>query len=436
MGSRLRLQTSFWLLSFAFFASFADKCICHQTRRGCWVSESVAGERSRRARRSYTWWIAALLYWPLTALALDSCPGADPVDAWNQGTLNDTARVLAGLRAPLESELAKVIDVQALERHRASLGASWAQLRERQLDPVARFARAELGDAGNAPKRVYYPFSGPDALYLLTLFPDAQTSILTGLEPVGSVPDFAGLDAGEIEAGLAEVRKSLYAILSFSFFRTNDLTVDLRKSRFSGVTPILFVFLAEAGYAVYDVRYVLLTPAGQLCRADPKLIAKPPSGHIAGVEVEYFHPDDANFRRMLYFAADLGDGGLRRTPQYLDFVTAFDPEATYLKSASYLMYKPYFSLVRKLILDHSERVLQDDSGIPHAWFRPGVWEATLYGRYGSPIGLFNNWQQPALREAYTQSEPKPLDFGIGYRHRKNDSNLQLYRKRAPEYAAP
>ena len=40
---------------------------------------------------------------------------------------------------------------------------------------------------------------------------------------------------------LAEVRKSLYAILSFSFFRTNDLTVDLRRSRFSGVTPILFV---------------------------------------------------------------------------------------------------------------------------------------------------------------------------------------------------
>jgi hypothetical protein len=380
--------------------------------------------------------LAALLFAPLAGWALESCPGADPVDNWNQGTLNDTARVLAGLRAPLESELAKVVDVGALERHRASLGASWAQLRERQLDPVARFARAELGDAGSSPKRVFYPFSGPDALYLLTLFPDAQTSILTGLEPVGSVPEFAGLDAAEIEAGLAEVRKSLYAILSFSFFRTNDLTVDLRKSRFSGVTPILFVFLAEAGYAVFDVRYVLLAPNGQLCRADPTLIAKPPAGHLAGVEVEYFHPDDAGFRRMLYFAADLGDGGLRRTPQYLDFVAAFDPDTTYLKSASYLMYKPYFSQVRKLILDFSERVLQDDSGIPHAWFRPAAWDATLYGRYGSPIALFGNWQQPELRKAYASGEAKTLEFGIGYRHRKNDSNLQLYRKREADDAAP
>ena len=79
------------------------------------MSELVAAERSRRTRRSYGWWLALLLCMPVAALALDVCPGADPVDSWNQGTLNDTARVLAGLRAPLESELAQVVDASALE---------------------------------------------------------------------------------------------------------------------------------------------------------------------------------------------------------------------------------------------------------------------------------------------------------------------------------
>lgn len=374
---------------------------------------------------------AFALVFAMAAPAMELCVGANSESGWNRGALNDTARILAGLRAPLESELAERVDVAALEGHRKALGQSFAQLRERQIEPVAAFSRAELGGQESSPKRVFYPFSGPDALYLLTLFPDAESSILTGLEPVGSVPDFTGLKSAEIESGLAEVRRSLYAILSFSFFRTNDLTVDLRRSRFSGVTPILFVFLAEAGYAVFDVRYLLLTPQGQLCRADAKLVAKPPKGSIAGVEVEYFLPEDAGFRRLQYFAADLGDGGLRRTPQYLDYVAAFDPEATYLKSASYLMYKSYFATVRKLILDHSELVLQDDSGIPHAWFRPNVWQAKLYGRYGSPIALFNNWQQPGLRAAYAEGDPEPLNFGIGYRHRRNDSNLQLYRKLQP-----
>lgn len=373
---------------------------------------------------------------PAAAQALPDCPGANPRDGWRQGALNDTARILAGLHAPLESELADVLDERALQRHRDSLGAGWAELRRRQLQPAAAFSRSELGGPESSPKRVYYPFSGPDALYLLTMFPDAQESILTGLEPVGSVPDFAGLDARAIEAGLAEVRKSLYAILSFSFFRTNDLTVDLRRSRFSGVTPILFVFLAEAGYAIFDVRYVMLPPGGELCRADAAQLRKPPAGHLPGVEIEYFHPDDAGFRRMLYLTADLGDGGLKRTPQYLEHVARFDPDATYIKSASYLMYRSWFSQVRKLILDHSEVVLQDDSGIPHAWFRAPLWQPTLYGRYGSPIPLFANWQQPGLRAAYADGEPKALEFGIGYRHRRNDSNLQLYRKRAQEHASP
>ncbi|GMU42218.1 MAG: hypothetical protein IT479_02955 [Xanthomonadales bacterium] len=381
--------------------------------------------------------VATVLALPAVQLhALPDCPGANPQDGWRQGTLNDTARILAGLRAPLESELAKVVDEAALRRHRDTLGASWAELRRRQLEPAAAFARAELGAAETSPKRVYYPFSGPDALYLLTMFPDVQASILTGLEPVGSVPDFSGLDARAIEAGLAEIRHSLYAILSFSFFRTNDLTVDLRRSRFGGVTPILFVFLAEAGYAVYDVRYVLLPPDGTLCRADASMLAKPPRGHLSGVEVEYFDPEDFGFRRMLYLSADLGDGALQRTPQYLDHVARFDPDATYLKSASYLMYRSWFSQVRKLILEHSEVVLQDDSGIPHAWFRAPLWEATLYGRYGSPIPLFANWQQPGLRAAYADGKPKALEFGIGYRHRRNDSNLQIYRKRPQEHASP
>lgn len=372
--------------------------------------------------------IASLIAAPVAAM--DACPGVATVSNFDQGVLNDTARLLAGLSIPPDSKLAANIESGSLARHRETLGLGWAQLRERQLDPVAAFARSELGAPGSAPTRVWYPFSGPDALYLLTLFPDVQASILTGLEPVGSVPVLAGLDANQIAAGLAEVRKSLYAILSFSFFRTNDLTVDLRRSRFSGVTPILFVFLAEAGYAVIDVRYVLLQPDGSLCQADEEAAAHPPAAHIAGVEIEYFLPSDSGFRKLWYFSADLGDGGLRKTPQYMDFVRALDLQATYLKSASYLMYKPYFSVVRKLILDESEMVLQDDSGVPHAWFRPTLWDATLYGRYGSPIPLFDNWQQPALRKAYADSEVHPLEFGIGYRHRKDDSNLQLYRKRA------
>lgn len=361
-----------------------------------------------------------------TAQALSPCNADGERPSWDQAWLNDAARVLAGLDVPLQSRLAETLRPEVLARHRQTLGQAFVQLRERQLNAVAAFSERELQLLDQPITRVYYPFSGPDALYLLTLFPQAQQSILTGLEPVGVVPVFEGLSAAEVEASLAELRRALHAVLSFSFFRTNDLSVDLTRNRFHGVTPILFTFLAQADYAIVDVAYLLLNPNGQVCIADASAVAKPAPGFLAGVQIEYFKPGEFQFRRMTYWQADIGDGGLRRHPQYLDQVRALKPQASYIKSASYLMHKSYFSLVRQLILQHSTLVLQDDSGIPHSWFAARDWEARLYGRYSAPIALFGNWTQADLRRAYAEGQPVALDFGIGYRHRRNDSNLQLY----------
>lgn len=372
--------------------------------------------------------LALCLLLPAVAPAAPTCTEAAPGVAWDQGWLNDTARVLAGLDAPLQSQLGERLQPEMLARHRQTLGAGWAQLRSRQLDAVAAFGARELRIDGRPIERVYYPFSGPDALYLLALFPDARAALMTGLEPVGTVPVLDSLSAAEIDASLAELRRSLHAVLSFSFFRTNDLSVDLSRNRFHGVTPILFVFLAEAGYAIFDVSYLLLGMDGQVCVADAEQVGRPPRGSLAGVRIDYFRPGEMEFRSLEYWQADIGDGGLRRTPQYLEHLSAFAPQASYIKSASYLMHKSYFSLVRQAILDHSQLVLQDDSGIPHAWFRPAHWQPSLYGRYSAPIALFANWLQPELQRAYARGPSEALDFGIGYRHRRNDSNLQIYRR--------
>ena len=38
-----------------------------------------------------------------------------------------------------------------------------------------------------------YMFSGPDFLYAISFFPTAPTYVLSGLEPVGEVPQLTGL---------------------------------------------------------------------------------------------------------------------------------------------------------------------------------------------------------------------------------------------------
>lgn len=372
--------------------------------------------------------IGCLLLAPMGA-AQEPCDGLHASPAWSQGLLNDTARVLAGLAASDDSTLASQVPPAALTRHRETMTQAFARLRERQLAAVSEFAQRELAALPAAP-RVYYPFSGPDALYLLSFFPTASNSLLTGLEPVGQVPVVYGLEVPELEASLAELRNSLEEILAFSFFRTNDMQVDLRRSRFRGVTPILFAFVAEAGYAIVDVRYLLWPPGGPVCVASAEAMSAPPRGHLPAIQIDYFKPGEADFRRLTYVQADIGDQGLRSTPQYLDQVRDFGPQVTYLKSASYLMHKSYFSTIRSLILSESGTVLQEDSGVPHRFFDPRLWTVQLYGRYAGPIALFAEWRQDDLARAYREAEAGPLDFGIGYRHRRSESGLQLYRRRS------
>lgn len=103
-----------------------------------------------------------------------------------------------------------------------------------------------------------------------------------------------------------------------------------------------------------------------------------------------------------------------RAPEFIPFVQRLGKINSYTKSATYLMYKDYFSIIRNAILDQSKYYVQDDSGMPIRFLPDSIWHNTYYGYYTSPIAMFSMHAQPALREIYNDSSrAKPLPFGIG-----------------------
>ena len=130
---------------------------------------------------------------------------------------------------------------------------------------------------------------------------------------------------------------------------------------------------------------------------------------------------------MRYFALNLQNPRLAKKPGTTKYLESLPPGATLVKSASYLMHKNYFSTIRGIILAHSNVVIEDDSGIPyHYFFEPPVWDVHLFGAYDQPIGLFKSGLQDDLKAAYdAHTGVDPLDFGIGYKWRNNESNLLL-----------
>lgn len=354
-------------------------------------------------------------------------PAAQPARtaAW----WTDAGRILAGEVPNAGSALGKIASQPAVQRHRGAFTRSWSQFEASRLKPAMKFAQDEIANLPQAAGPIYYPFSGPDAMYALGLFPHAAAYALAGLEPVGELPDIAALSDADLEASLAELRRSLRSISSFSFFRTNDMRAEFSKNQFSGVTPILLLFITRQGYAVQNVEPLIVEPDASVRVTDFAGLQKLPADRIAGVRIRFLKPGDAKPRTLYYFTADLSDQGLTRVPQALKWAANFAPRATYLKSASYLMHTAHFSQVRNFIVARTELIVQDDSGIPMRFFSPASWDRTFYGAYDGPIRLFANRYQRDLFDAYAASA-KPLDFGIGYDHQAKASNIQRFvRKR-------
>lgn len=365
------------------------------------------------------------------AAADDACLAALPQPKLSAApALDDAARLLAGL--PPQGELQRWSTGASWQHYATRLDRSFARLEAQQLEPMRAWRDAAIGPHPARHGPVYYPFSGPDLVYLLNLFPEADQYLLTGLEPVGEVPDPAGWSAVQLQQRLAGLNAALYALLEFSFFRTNDLTANLDERSGAGVIPILMLFLERMDYQILAVQRFRLDPAGRWCDLDERALKR---DQVAGVRIHFLRRGAKSVKQLVYLSADIGDAGLARTPQYERYVRALGVQAVLYKSASYLPHKPYFSKIRNLTLELPRLLLQDDSGVPWRSVDPGVWDKQVHGRYPGPIALFSNMRQADLAAAYAAAQPPVLPFSYGYQHHKGRSGLMLFVRRGASPAS-
>ncbi len=352
-----------------------------------------------------------------------------PTAAPDTAYVQDVAMFLGGLQPSQNSDLTKLAATPAWQAFAKDQDKSWAKYRATHTTRMTQWASTELDSVHASSPTIFYPFSGPDFLNVVTMFPTSQTYVLMGLEPVGSIPARASLENPRL---LPAVKTSLWSVLNFSFFRTNDMAVDLKSVELDGALPLLMLFAARTGNQITAIRPVQLDAAGQLQAApkDSALVPDPKS--IPGVELKLRGADGLP-KTIYYFSADLSDWKLTSKSAPLEFVRHLGPLTTYVKSATYLMHKSYFNKVRRTILRRSRYILQDDSGIAMKYFQQGAWQFNYYGTYRRPINLFAKQYQPELTAAYhdTVNKPKPLPFGTGYNWRQTDSNLLLAKRLVP-----
>ena len=334
-------------------------------------------------------------------------------------TADDNGKVLAGMQPSADSPLGSFAKDGSWQQQAKRYDSAWTVLDKRQLSKIKAWSTQYL-----PPRKpvVFYFFSGPDFLYADAFYPGADTYILAALEPVGEIPDLTGMSKSQVVGGISRIESSLNTVMNYSFFITKKMRGELSGGRFGGTLPILYVFLERSGKTIRETTLVALDADGNVKPAnDPSL----PKNAPHGAKIVFSTGADGKPQTLYYFSTDLSNDGVK-TSGFLKFCDTFGLGNSFIKSASYLLHSGGFNKARDFLLEHSATILQDDSGIPVVYFDPKKWRLRPFGHYVAPLSIFPRAYQPRMAELFRKAAP--IEFGLGYRWRKNESNLLLAQK--------
>ncbi len=277
-----------------------------------------------------------------------------------QLTYQDYTNLIAGKNMD-SNILAKCVNPEGWLQYAEDMDQSWNRFEQKNLKPMRAWSTQELGSSQTVEGTVLYPFSGPDVVNMFAFFPQAKTYLLIALEPVGTVPVFK---PGTNEPFFSGLELSLDELLNYNFFFTKRMESDLVKKELDGVLPVLLFFLGRENVRVLDVQYWLMQPDGSITEKPVKGGEKLSGEGIPGVKIVFQRREGEPEQTLYYFRFNLLNTFWRSHPQFVKFLKGFAPYRTFVKAASYLMFKPKFEDIRQFILDQSQMVLQTDEGIP------------------------------------------------------------------------
>jgi hypothetical protein len=268
----------------------------------------------------------------------------------------------------------------------------------------------------------------------LTFFPDADTYIMFGLEPPGTVPDLKSMNAEQITRGLNGLKRSLGDMLHMNFFKTEGMAAELSNKSFNSIAGLTLYFLATNGYTPVDARRIVINAKSDLVQGAPSddqiNWQKPPKSRVPGVEIS-FRKGSGKTQKVRYFMLNVIDAALAgSSPNFIPYLSKQAPFAVIIKSASYLMHndKVKFTQIREALIASADFIVQDDSGIPLRYFTTDRWNLGFHGYYDGPIGLFRNRMQPDFKKAMDTFSTGRLPFSYGYDYKPGQSNLMTAKK--------
>lgn len=312
----------------------------------------------------------------------------------NKISIDTISLFLGGL--PVEKKKSELLfdyeKTQSWQLYAASLEKQWQKRDLWSWKPIRDFSKEKLSRLIDPALPVFYPFSGPDLMFPLSLFPLATVYVLASREMPGRCPSLESVKTFEKTFPL--ILSSLHSYFKAGYFVTKELRQDL--SLLGGNVPLFLIMIVRSGGKIVDCRTTASTTIIRF----------------------YSHGE---LKTLYYFQSDLSNGGIEDS--LMRFLSSLGSFNTVIKSASYLLHGEGFSSLRGFLLSHSQAIVQDDSGVPYRYLVGGGRKVFLFGVYTPPLNIFREFYQKDLEEAFASQDHEPLPFGFGYKWNPKEAGL-------------
>jgi hypothetical protein len=311
-------------------------------------------------------------------------------------------------------------DASVVARHCEELEHAYADYRHSWVD-VARPFLAALRPK-DLPKVVVYPFGGGDLVSALATFPDATEITTISLEPAGDVRPIDSLAPDFLGHELAVHRSHLERLFEKAHSRTDNLAREA-KTALPGEILFALAALAVHGEEPVSLRYFHLRVDGTpeyVTQADIDAAKRPDERRalFANAELRFRRAGDAAapVQVLRHMSFNLDDAHLKADPSLLAYLNARGKVAAMTKAATHLLWNEHFTLIRGWLVDHTDWMVSDSTGIPPRVAGPAGFTQDTFGTFDgpSPFGDPDRTDAEDLHRLFASQPTRDLAFRYGY----------------------
>lgn len=326
-------------------------------------------------------------------------------------TLTDIANLIAGVK-PIGKKFNSITAKDFYKKYALEIEKAWRISDSTMLQPIKTWLAANHISDSSDSLLCFYPLSGPDFLFGNAFWPQAQSYIMLGLEPKGTLADFTRLKDDELKKYFSGVKESLKYLNTRGYFVTQHMSSDFTKTYLNGMLHMILFMMARTNHFIKDIYFIQLNKNGDLIKCPQA--PKKSDTLINALAIDFL--DDKRYitRTAYYFQLNAKDDNMSKHPEFEKFVMKFKNRVAYMKSASCVLHNKPFATMRKLVLG-CKQIIQDDTGVPFRYFDTTHFSITLYGTYTSTIKDLGWCLQKDLVIALKKSPyNKDLPFRISY----------------------